>query len=448
MSKHACRRSGRLLALALLGLLLPGPGAFARETPPDQERLAKIVKRLERMADGFAEAIAAARARAPHEGSRGDRGEREIAERQIEALRLAVPALREGERRDAAELVELAIHARELALEGRRDREARAISERGPDREQIIELLVLAEDLYREFGMKERAATVSSMTEELWPKRRRARHSRERGERRRGHEREQAIHDLEVMRIARHALLEADRHDAADLLQRAIRAREVTLEGREDREAATIRDRGPRLGQQVEILQMAAGIWRELDRPGQAEAVAGLAERMWSRHRPGEDRRGREGRQRDERRDRQDHPARERSAREEGRHRERAQREEHRDRQDHPARERSAREEGRHRGRAQREEHRNRQEHRAHERSAREEGRHRERAQREDRRDRQEHRAHERSAREESRHRERREQPGGMDRIERLEMRFAELERMLKEIKQELRELKRGRRRE
>ena len=375
ISKHSCRRSGWLPALALLGFLLPGPGAFAGETPPDQERLAKILDGLERMADRFAEAIAAARARAPHEGSRGDRGERETVERQIEALRLALPALREGERRDAAEVVELAIHTRELALEGRRDREARAIRERGPDREQIIELLVLAEDLYRGFGMEERAATVSAMTEELWPKRQRTRRSREHGERRRGHEREQAIHDLEVMRIARHALLEADRHDAADLVQRAIRAREVTLEGREDREAATIRDRGPRLGQQVEILQMAAGIWRELDRPERAEAVAELAERMWSRHRPGEDRRGREGRQRDERRGR-------------------------------------------------------------------------ERAQRDERRDRQEHRAHERSAREEGRHRERGEQPGVMDRIERLEMRLAELEGLLKEIRQELRELKRGRRRD
>ncbi len=97
---------------------------------------------------------------------------------------------------------------------------------------------------------------------------------------------------------------------------------------------------------------------------------------------------------------------------------------------------------------AQREEHRDRQEHRADERSAREEGRHRERAQREEHRHRQEHRAHERSTREEGRHHERREQPGGMDRIERLEMRFAELERLLKEIRQELRELKRGRRRE
>ena len=63
-----------------------------------------------------------------HMGRRGEGGEerghreRDVAINQIELMRMALPALLEAGRRDSAELVERAIRAREVRLEGRRDR--------------------------------------------------------------------------------------------------------------------------------------------------------------------------------------------------------------------------------------------------------------------------------------------------------------------------------------
>ena len=53
------------------------------------------------------------------QGAHRSENEREVAQHQLEIMRMAMPALREGERRDAAELLEHAIHAQELGLEGR-----------------------------------------------------------------------------------------------------------------------------------------------------------------------------------------------------------------------------------------------------------------------------------------------------------------------------------------
>jgi hypothetical protein len=208
------------------------------------------------------------------ERRRGERTELQVVEGQIGALQLALPALREAERRDAVELVERAIGARKMMLEGRRDEEARRIRERAPGREQTVELLVLAEKIYREFGMNERAASLSSRTEELWPKRQRPRRPAVRSE--------EAIHVLEVMNMALPALKEAGRHDAAELLQRAIRAREVQLEGRRDRESAHIREQAPTRGQQIELLAFAAELWQQFGHEQKAQVVGELAERMRS----------------------------------------------------------------------------------------------------------------------------------------------------------------------
>ncbi|MFH1921396.1 MAG: M56 family metallopeptidase, partial [Planctomycetota bacterium] len=58
-----------------------------------------------------------------------EHGEREVLAQRLEALRTALPALREAERGDAVELVERAIHAGEVTLEGRKDDEAHQIRE-------------------------------------------------------------------------------------------------------------------------------------------------------------------------------------------------------------------------------------------------------------------------------------------------------------------------------
>lgn len=209
----------------------------------------------------------------------GGRREREVAERQLETLHLALGALREGERHDAAELVERAIRAREVALEGRRDDEAREIRRRGPNREQVIELLGLAEKLYHEFEMPDRARRIDRMTAELWSRGRERARERERGPEK--SEREIIRHQIEIMRSGMPALLEAERRDTAELLEHAIHARELLLEGRGDHEAAEIRESAPTLGQTVEILNFAAHLWREFERPERAEPLADLAKHLW-----------------------------------------------------------------------------------------------------------------------------------------------------------------------
>ena len=206
--------------------------------------------------------------------------EREIAERQIEVLRLALAALREGGRPHSAELVELAIRAREVGLEGRRDEEARTIRRRSPNRAQTIELLMLAEELYREFDLEHEAATISRLTEELWS---------DRGRRRAQRERPHGLHQIEVMKSAVRALVEADRKDAAELLERAIVAREVGV----------VREPAPSDGQVVEILNLASRLWREFGDLDKSDAVSQVAKEMWADHERARAPRGERRRQRD-----------------------------------------------------------------------------------------------------------------------------------------------------
>ena len=93
-------------------------------------------------------------------------------------------------------------------------------------------------------------------------------------------EREVALHQLEVMRMAKSALKEAKRPDAAELLTRAIRSREVMLEGRRDEEAQHIRERAPSRGNLAEVLMLASRLWREFGHAEKGAAVGNLAEQM------------------------------------------------------------------------------------------------------------------------------------------------------------------------
>jgi len=95
------------------------------------------------------------------------KSEREVVLHQLEVMRMALPALKEAERGDAAELLTLAIRARELMLEGRKDEEAQNIRERAPSREQLVEILSVAAKLWREFGNAEKSAVVGQLAEQL-----------------------------------------------------------------------------------------------------------------------------------------------------------------------------------------------------------------------------------------------------------------------------------------
>ena len=78
-----------------------------------------------------------------------------------------MPALREAGRKDAADLLEHAIHARELALGERRDDEAQHIRETAPNRGQLSEILGLASRLWADFGHEERAHAVGELAEQM-----------------------------------------------------------------------------------------------------------------------------------------------------------------------------------------------------------------------------------------------------------------------------------------
>jgi hypothetical protein len=95
------------------------------------------------------------------------KSEREVVLHQLEVMRMALSALKEAERGDAAELLTLAIRAREMMLERRNDEEAHRVQERSPNREQLIDILSMAAELWREFGNAEKSAVVGQLAEEL-----------------------------------------------------------------------------------------------------------------------------------------------------------------------------------------------------------------------------------------------------------------------------------------
>ena len=99
-------------------------------------------------------------------------------------------------------------------------------------------------------------------------------------------EREVALQQLEVMRIALHALREAERGDAIEMMTLAIRSREMMLEGRRDEEAQRVRERAPNREQLAEILAMASRLWREYGNVDKSVAVGRLAEQFSPSRRP------------------------------------------------------------------------------------------------------------------------------------------------------------------
>lgn len=236
---------------------------------------------------------------------RGERPtERDILKQQVEVFKIAIKGLLEAEKKDAAEVLQRAIRAREVVLEERRDDEAHQIRERAPSRGQLAEILALAAGVWREFNNEEKAAAVGRVAEEFASQpgdRKRGReHAEERPRERteRPNEREIARRQLEVMKTALPALREGERGDAVELLERAIRAYEVMLEGRRDDEAHKIRERMPNRGQLAEILTMASNLWREFNNQDKAEVVgqlarefAGQGDRERERERPDRERR-------------------------------------------------------------------------------------------------------------------------------------------------------------
>ena len=203
--------------------------------------------------------------------------ERDILRQQVEVFKIALAGLLEAEKKDAAEVLQRAIRAREVMLEGRRDDEAHQIRERAPSRGQLAEILAMAAGVWREFNNREKAASVGRVAKEF---------ANQPGERPRERiepatnrptERDVVKRRIEAMKTAMPALREGERGDAVELLERAIRGYEVGLEERRDEEAQRIRERMPSRGQLAEILTMASNLWLEFNNQDKAEVVGRLA---------------------------------------------------------------------------------------------------------------------------------------------------------------------------
>lgn len=145
--------------------------------------------------------------------ARENRPEIQEAKRQLEILRLAFHGLREGEKREAMERMEHAIHVMELNLAGRRDEKAQAIRKAGPDREERVELLRLAAGLWEGFGHEGKARSIRELAEKTLRRKRPAteREHRPDAEEHREHL-EMLHHRIDEVRQMVERLREAVRH--------------------------------------------------------------------------------------------------------------------------------------------------------------------------------------------------------------------------------------------
>lgn len=180
---------------------------------------------LERVAHEVRQELEGRRDRPQRERQREHRGEgneREMAMHQLEILRLAMPALREGERRDAADLLERAIHARELALEGIRNEKAQEVRKSAPNRGQLAEILGLSSRLWREFGNKERAQAVGQLAEQMSARGHRERDQRAQREQDRPRREDRDRHEARERREDRDRHEARERHEKSDRYQAAM----------------------------------------------------------------------------------------------------------------------------------------------------------------------------------------------------------------------------------
>ncbi len=83
----------------------------------------------------------------------------------IGTLRVAMKALLEAKKQDAAELMERAIHTGELMLEGRTDNEAQKVFRQTPNLGQLSELLGVSSKLWSKWGNAKNAEATAKLAE-------------------------------------------------------------------------------------------------------------------------------------------------------------------------------------------------------------------------------------------------------------------------------------------
>ena len=230
-------------------------------------------------------------------------------------MRKAMHAHLEFERRDAAHLIEHALHARELAVAGREDEEALHVRRTAPRSEQLRELLLHAAEVFADARKPEIAERIGALANDLWSdplagteEPRRERDGREAVERKRAedekrhaaHEKERAAAErqIEVIGWAEKAWREHGRNDVGGKLEHAALAKRMALAGRRDDEAVRVRETAPEAGAMTEMLAGAADLWMSFGHDGKAKAcdeLAAVYRKQWERSRA-----GKQGEHRDE----------------------------------------------------------------------------------------------------------------------------------------------------
>ena len=299
---------GMFCCIAALGgiLLMAAPAAaqstiveVEREAPTD-ERLASLIERLEigmsaleelerrdaleivkRIANELREEQARGRKRPPQD----ENDEVKTVRRRLEVMRTAVDALLEANRREAAELIEHAMHARELAIEGRRGEEANRIRETAPNRGQLAETLGAAAKLYKKWNMSDRAEALAELAEtyaKQWKRRQRAGREGRVTERERERESGKGLDSLatriEIIRYARAAFAEAGDERNAKVLEGVIHYGELALERVSDERLRKAVEAVPSKANLIEYLNWASHKYGEWGRGERAAACRRLAE--------------------------------------------------------------------------------------------------------------------------------------------------------------------------
>jgi hypothetical protein len=196
---HRMEQAMHALELSLKGRQSPEATRIRKQAPGVGEQAELLLHAAEILADRGAgerahavgrlgrEMAEHARRKPAREKQRG-RGERQIVEQRLEVLRLAHTAMREGDKRDAAEMVEHCIHAYELSLTGRRDDEAVHIRETAPNIGQQAKLLLHAAKLWAEWGHEKEAGFCAELGKELaaqWKRSQAKRQGKEKAQRKR-----------------------------------------------------------------------------------------------------------------------------------------------------------------------------------------------------------------------------------------------------------------------
>ncbi|MFG0304785.1 MAG: hypothetical protein ACF8Q5_01085 [Phycisphaerales bacterium JB040] len=209
-----------------------------------------------------------------------ERVARRLAEDRLGVLRHAFDVIVESGNRDLAEQMGRAVRVYQAALEGLEGEAARRAREIVPDQATTMELIGHAAHLLREQDRADAAERLLGARDRLWEgwrdrpsgdrdarpqDGRRARQDAHAEAPADGPDRERAWQrrHLEMLEVAAHGFREAQRREQVELLERAMHATRMNLEGREDPESHGIRERAPGLEDRIRLLAMASRVWGE-----------------------------------------------------------------------------------------------------------------------------------------------------------------------------------------